>query len=289
MPMQDWQQARECYEAVEIPEVLDSAVDTAIQIAAFEPRAARSGRAARLAALTAACLCIAFVVAVNASPVLALGLYDLPVIGNVAKVFTFREYEEVEEANLVLVRMPALADTGNTALEDRINYEIRIKMTEALEEAKTRAREYRQAFLETGGKASDFIPIEIQLDYEIKCNNEQIVSFVITKSEAGANYYQEQFFYNIDLETGRELTLRDLYGQDYVEQISESVRHQIEQREASDPDQMFYDNEEAFTAIQPDQAFYINEDEQAVVVFEKYEIAPGYMGVQEFQLVKTSP
>ena len=34
--------------------------------------------------------------------------------------------------------------------------------------------------------------------------------------------------------------------------------------------------------INEDQMFYINENKQLVVVFGKYEIAPGYMGLPEF-------
>ena len=33
-----------------------------------------------------------------------------------------------------------------------------------------------------------------------------------------------------------------------------------------------------------DQSFYINERGNPVVVFAKYQIAPGYMGIQEFEV-----
>ena len=32
------------------------------------------------------------------------------------------------------------------------------------------------------------------------------------------------------------------------------------------------------------QNFYINSNGKVVIVFEKYEIAPGYMGIQEFEI-----
>ena len=41
-----------------------------------------------------------------------------------------------------------------------------------------------------------------------------------------------------------------------------------------------------FESIDEDEKFYINEDEQAVIVFDKYEIAPGYMGFVEFVIAR---
>ena len=41
---------------------------------------------------------------------------------------------------------------------------------------------------------------------------------------------------------------------------------------------------EGFTSIADDQRFYINEAGNPVLIFEKYEIAPGYMGQPEFEV-----
>ena len=39
-----------------------------------------------------------------------------------------------------------------------------------------------------------------------------------------------------------------------------------------------------FQGIKPDQSFFINDRGNPVIVFEKYEIAPGSMGIQEFEI-----
>ena len=44
------------------------------------------------------------------------------------------------------------------------------------------------------------------------------------------------------------------------------------------------DGIEGFQSIAADQKFYINAGGNPVVIFEKYEIAPGYMGQQEFEI-----
>lgn len=283
--MKKLEDAKEDYESMPPPPELKQTVEKALEGGVDHPV---RHRRERIAVIIAACVCIVFVVALNASSAFALGLYDVPVLGNVARVFTFREYEENNDTNLVVVKMPAIKNTGNSQLENRINYEILLKMNREIEDAKIRARDYRQAFVETGGNQADFIPIEISLDYEIKCSNQDVVSFVITKSETMASCYTEQFFYNIDLETGRELTLAHLFGSDFLDTIHSSVKKQIEQMKKDDPDTMFFDEEEdVLRSISANQDFYLNTDGNVVVVFPKYSIAPGSMGILEFEISMT--
>ena len=149
--MKFWKDARAAYLAVQPPEELEEAVRAGIRTAKRKERERREPRPViRYALCGAATLCMAFVIAVNASPVLAQSLYELPVVGNVARVFTFVQYEREAEADTLIVNLPALENTGNTALERRINYEIQYQMNGLVEEARQRAAEYKQAFVETG-------------------------------------------------------------------------------------------------------------------------------------------
>ena len=43
---------------------------------------------------------------------------------------------------------------------------------------------------------------------------------------------------------------------------------------------------EGFTTVSENTKFYLNEAGNAVVVFDEYEIAPGYMGMPEFEIEK---
>ena len=43
---------------------------------------------------------------------------------------------------------------------------------------------------------------------------------------------------------------------------------------------------EGFQSVDENTKFYINKDGNPVVCFEKYEVAPGYMGFQEFEIDK---
>ena len=85
------------------------------------------------------------------------------------------------------------------------------------------------------------------------------------------------------------IELSDLFRPDssYVERLSGLVKQQMRSRKAKDPSQSYFidqDNGLDFTSIRPDQSFYINADGALVLVFDKYEAAPGYMGVVEFTI-----
>lgn len=275
------ERARARYKEVELPAELDFAVASAIR-AGDRKRRSRDGLRRTAAVLASCCAC--FVLLLNVSPTFAQAVEAVPVLGALARVVTVREYRIEDKEHLIDVRLPALKNTGNTDLEQRVNTEISTRIQQVLDEAEARARADKEAFVATGGQAEDFIPIIIDVDYEIKCQNDQYLSFILTETETRASAYTEVYTYNIDLEAGRELTLRDILGPDYVELANAAVREGIAAREAADPDATFFHDEAGFTSIDEDQAFYINEAGNPVVLFEKYELAPGYMGQLEFEV-----
>lgn len=275
--------ARTVYESVKVPENLESRVKRTLLEYGGKPVRKRH-TALRWAVCAAASVCVAFIACVNAIPVFAQELYDIPVIGGMARIFTLNRFEEADETAYIRVEIPALSDTGNDELERRVNYEIALQIDSIADAAKERARQYYEAFTATGGKKEEFIPFEIGVDYEVKCNNGKWVSFVITEYETHASFYSETYYYNIDLETGRDLTLANLLGENYIEIVNKAVREGIAAREAEDPDAEFFHDELGFKTIGADQSFYINENGNPVAVFEKYDIAPGYMGAVEFEI-----
>ncbi|MBC5737050.1 DUF3298 and DUF4163 domain-containing protein [Lawsonibacter faecis] len=280
-----WSGARARYEAAPVPEELNFAVAAAVRAGGRERKRRRVVRRS-LATLASCCAC--FVLLVNVSPVFARAVYEMPVLGSLARVVTVTQYAIEDKDHLIDVRLPALENTGNTDLEQRINLEIQTRINGVLAEAEDRARQTREAYMATGGVEEDFIPIIISVDYEIKCQNERCLSFILTKTETIASAYTEIYCYNIDLETGKELTLQDVLGPGYREIANAAVRTEIDRRIREEGAGYFdgTDGVEGFQSVTDGQLFYINEGGNPVVLFEKYEIAPGYMGTQEFEIAR---
>ena len=80
--------------------------------------------------------------------------------------------------------------------------------------------------------------------------------------------------------------MKDVLGADYKQIVDESVEKQIKERMENDENSSYFTKEEGgFSGIKDEyQDFYINENKKAVIVFQKYEIAPGYMGIQNFEI-----
>ena len=106
-------------------------------------------------------------------------------------------------------------------------------------------------------------------------------------------FSQENEYYNYDFTTGREITLKDILGDDYINIANKSIISQIEKQIAEDPNNIYWGynaseemKDAGFTTITDDTSFYLNSDGKPVVCFAKYEIAPGYMGAREFVIDK---
>ena len=283
--MKNLEDAKKVYEAIKIPEQLKYMVDRTI---ANESKPKRYfSRYIKYTLSAVSCVFITFVFMINVNPSLATSIAEIPIIGDIARVFTIKEYKEEDSLKLINAKIPAIENTGNTELEKRVNYEITLKMNEVLDEAEARAAEYKEAIIATGGNEEDYQPINIQIDYKVGYSSSEIVSFVILKSETLASAYTEMYFYNVDIETGKDLNLRDVLGDNYKEIVDETIYKEIEER-SNNPDNMYFTKGEGgFEGIENEyQNFYINENGKVVIVFEKYEIAPGYMGIQEFEIDK---
>lgn len=91
-------------------------------------------------------------------------------------------------------------------------------------------------------------------------------------------------YYNIDLNTQKIVSLKDLLGENYIGKVNESILRQVETK-AKETGISFWSPEEGgFTGISDDICFYINKAGNPVVVFEKYEIAPGFAGKIKFEM-----
>ena len=277
--------AKKTYDSIEIPQELDYTVNKAIHKKDLYKKNYVVILTKRATATLATTFAL-FVVLLNTNESFARAMGDVPIIGSLAEVFTVREYREKNDTDLIEAKIPAIKNTGNEDLEDRINYEISSKINEVLEEARARAEEYKEAVLSTGGTMDDYIPTKINVDYKITYQDDKIISFVITKSESSASAYQEQYFYNIDIQNGKELNLRDVLGEDYKKIVDEEVNKQIRERMEKNEENIYFTAEEGgFSGIENEyQDFYIDENKKATVVFQKYEIAPGYMGIQNFEI-----
>lgn len=279
------------YDNIKIPEELHRRVEQEIEKSRAREKVIQLNRRKRWirnTAAAAAAVCVAFTAALNTSTAFAEEAAQLPVIGTLARVLTFRNYETEKDGIGIAVEVLTIdmIQTETGIQVDEVNQQIYDLCRQYADEAVKRAEEYRKAFLDTGGTEEEWKAHKIQINvgYEIKSQTDQYLSFIVRGTENWSTAYSESRYYNIDVNTGKMVSLADFLGTDYIAAANESIRQQLSQRKEAG--EIFWTEEEGgFSGITEDAKFYVNETGNPVIVFEKYEIAPGSSGEIEFEIL----
>lgn len=129
--------------------------------------------------------------------------------------------------------------------------------------------------------------------YEVKTDNEQILSIGRWVVNTVGSSSTTMKYDTVDKQKEILITLPSLFKDDsYIKVISENIKQQMLEQMKADPDNKIYwvkgNGEEpvfdCFETITRDQNFYINKNGKLVISFDKYEVAPGFMGVVEFEI-----
>lgn len=245
---------------------------------------ARSRRTLTRLSASAAAVVLVFSLGVNLSPAFADAVRDVPVLGSIAEVVTLKNYFEQKDNVSYSVRQPAVADDQGQVQDDVVNQQIQQAIDTYLADAQQRIEEYKEAYLATGGTEEEFLSrnIQVQVDYQVFSQTEDTLSFALYMDENWVNSYGIVKYYNLDLQTGQPLTLQDLLGDNWQSMVNEEIAAQIQQQEQEGVPYLI--DESTFSGVTDQTKFYINDQHQIVIVFDKYEIAPGSSGRPEFVL-----
>ena len=291
----DFKKAKQIYDSVKIPSQLSFAIDNA-----FQPGKKRKSIWTKrtLQVCSSLCaVCFLFAILVNVNPTFAKSMENIPVLSHLVEWLQIREIHEENELDVIHAQIPNIANTGDSEFEQKINNKINEKRDEILQIARQDAQEAKNTLMRYDDNHI-FEPINIDISYEIKCQQNGILSFIITQTQSDnmhANIHVQKFMYNIDLKENKELSLEDLLGKDYKIIANQQIQKQMQEIEEKGEGDFFEPKDFPylehggwFEGITENQKFYINEKGNVVIVFDKYEIAPGYMGMPEFEIIQSS-
>lgn len=233
---------------------------------------------------TAACVAAAavlFVGAANSGYTVANAMYKVPVLGDLARAVTVREYKDTEGYFTADIKIPEAEGLGKAT--DELNRKINeyvygfIEMYESDKEASgTEAKE-------DWGETARY---DISNDYKVITDNDKYFSVEITTClvMAGGTEFKRDF--TVDKEEERVIGLSDIYSSDseWKEKLTLNIIHQMEEQMANDEGVMYFIGDMGFSEITGDENFYITDDGDIVITFDEYEVAPGSMGVVSFNV-----
>ncbi len=274
--------AKKKYEEIPIPDELSKRVSEEIQTAQQRRKKITALWRFRRYGAVAAALVVVFAAGLNTSVTFAKAAGDLPIIGELAQVLTFRSYENETDNLKIAVDIPSIDMISEdfNEMEASVNEEIHKLCQDFADQAVKRAEEYRKAFLDTGGTQEEWEThnLEVKVWYEVKIQTEDYLSLEIMGAENWNSAGFASRYYNFDLKNGKQLTLQDVLGDDYKEMARTQILEQMKAKEESGT--VFF--QDALPEITEESQFYMNADGNPVLVFDKYEIAPGSEGIQEF-------
>lgn len=247
--------------------------------------------------VAAAAVAAVFVAVPNMSAKTAYAMSNIPVIGKLVEVVTFRDYKYESERQNADVKVPELvADTLATeqGTEESItaDTEVQANLKKTTEEINAEIQEITEeivAVFESGLEQEDGYQ-DVVVKSEVIATTEDYFTLKLICFQAAGSGAEWDYFYTIDLTTGERLAMKDLFveGADYVTPISENIKTQMrEQMDADDMVCYWLDDEEIpeewrFDAITEETSFYLNENDELVIAFNEGDVAPMYMGTVEF-------
>lgn len=248
----------------------------------------RIGRAAAVAAAFAA----AFVALPNTSATIAHAMEQIPVIGGLVEVVTFRDYQYESERHMADVQVPEIQVPIPQEPEQGTESEVQEKLDRTTEEINAEIQritgeliEEFESNLQDGEGYQDIV-----VKSEVLTSTQDYFTLKLMCYQGAGSGYAWNYFYTIDLNTGERLQLKDIFteGADFITPISENIKEQMRTQMAEDESVYYWLEDEIeewnFKSITEETSFYLNGENHVVICFNEGDVAPMYMGTVEFEI-----
>ena len=216
----------------------------------------------------------------SVSPAYAEVLVKIPVIGDIVKVVTKYDYSYTDDRYKMEVDVPQIEDENNDAAE-YINKSVEELTSQLVEE-------FYKDLEKTDGEGYK----SVYVDYETVTNTDKWFTLKLSVYNGGAGTGNQYYrYYHIDKRSGNIIQLGDLFeSDDYSDVIAEEIKRQMQEQMDNDEHVSYWINGTLsgadFVSLDSGHNFYWNENGELVIVFDKYEVAPGAMGTPEFAIGK---
>lgn len=231
--------------------------DIEVQKMKRKMREAKRGSSRRWMAVAAAAVFV-FMAIPNISADFAYAAGNIPVLGEVFKAVTFRDY--------------SYDDGKHTA-------DVNVQGIEGLDDVNSDIKEMADKWISEFEKGLDGGYEDMKISSEVICASEDYFTLKISCSYVSADGYTEEHYYTIDRNTGERISLSSLFDDEYEEEIKAQVIAQMKEAEEGT-----YFLEDDLVKINDETQFYINEKGNIVIVFGQGEVGPMSTGIPQFEI-----
>lgn len=264
------------YENIEIPDELEFLVRTTIK---EQEKKMKRKNIINKSVIAAAVAGVVFVGSINLSSEISYALSEVPVLGSIVRVLTFKTFELKDNNFDAQLKTPAIEGL-DSKLEAMLNEKY-------LDENQKLYDDFMKEIDELKKADMDEAHMGIASGYEVKTDTDKLLvigRYVVNTAGSSSTTIK---YDTIDKQNKTLITLPSLFKDEaYIDIISENIKAQMKEQMKDESNVYWLEDEmmgdENFSKIDKDQSFYITKDNQLVIAFDKYEVAPGYMGNPEF-------
>lgn len=273
---------KEEYKKIPVPEELEEKI---MEVT----KSAGKVRRFRIPAAVAAAVAV-LVVLPNTGADIAYAMGNIPVVGGLFRAVTFRDYQYDSDRFSANVEVPQIV-VEDVEKPDQEQTENSQKLQETVEQVNFDIDEVTDQLIEEFKESAELGESygALEIHHETVTDNDRYFTLKLSIYQGAGSGAESYKFYTIDKQSGQQIHLADLFQENsgYNKLMSENIRNQMRTLMAEDEMNMYWvDNmdmpELNWEGLKEDQNFYFDEKGNIVIVFDEYEVAPGYMGAQEF-------
>ncbi|WP_195939662.1 DUF3298 and DUF4163 domain-containing protein [Romboutsia sp. 1001713B170131_170501_G6] len=261
------------YDNIKIPKELDDVVNNALN------RNTKNRKYIEKMVIAASLLLV--VLGINISPAFAQTLSKIPIIGNIIEIITIKNYSIDKNGYKASIDIPKISGLTDKKLEYKLNNDFEKEGKKLYEDFLEEMKELKADKVQGHSLVESW--------YETLTNNDDLLSIVVYTHYTQGSSNTIRKIYNIDKRNETVLSLEGMFkNDDYIEVISQNIKEQMRENMKKDKNKHYWLDDEIaemnFKSIDKNQDFYINENGELVICFDKYDVAPGYMGLVEFTI-----
>lgn len=269
------------YEQIPVPEELEFRVRASIQQAKLARKKERSvmtnvKRIIIGIGATAAAFMVGITGLANTNASIAHAMEQIPVLGAITRVVTFRNYDDDRGNTSAHIEVPQIEGGKEVS---GLNDEIKAYTD-------TIIAQYEKDAAQQGTEGH----YDLDLTYKVVTDNDKIFALRFDQTLIMASGNESVKIYDVDKETGKIMSLADLFNpdSDYISVLTKNIQQQMKDQMAADSSVQYWLDDEVdawnFKELSPDATFYVNDKGELVIVFNEGDVGPMSMGVCEFTI-----
>lgn len=216
----------------------------------------------------------ALVILTNVNPTIANAMENIPILGPISKIVTFRTYENQTNHFEAKVDVPEIESAPaeiNQSIEEYANALI---------------SQYESDLHSSQGEGN----YSLTSSYQVVTDTTNYLCLRIDTTLVMASGTEYTKVFTIDKRTGKMISLSDLFRNkpEMLTAISDNIKEQMQAQMAADSSVTYFYNSDMpewdFKELRGDESFYFNEKGELVITFDETDVAPAYMGAVEFAI-----